>query len=170
MKHLHLFAGGIKDSPVIDLACGDGHNGLFLASKGLSVILADKSQDALEKAGLSAESSGLAVQLQQIDLEIEGLDPLAGRAFSAILVFRYLHRPLIPCIRRALRKGGILVYETFTTDQALYGKPKNPDHLLRHGELLAWFHDWEIISYFEGIKEPDREAVAQLVCRKPLAD
>ena len=43
------------DGPVLDLASGDGHNGLFLAAKGLSVILADRSDEALSKAKETAE-------------------------------------------------------------------------------------------------------------------
>ncbi len=38
-------------------------------------------------------------------------EPLPGHAYGAILVFRYLHRPLIPCIKKALRNGGLLIYE-----------------------------------------------------------
>jgi len=42
------------------------------------------------------------------------------------------------------------MYETFTTEQVLFGKPKNPDHLLKSGELLSWFHDWEVIYTLKG--------------------
>ena len=86
--------------------------------------------------------------------------------FAAIVVFRYLHRVLIPDIKLALKKGGVLVYETFTTAQAKLGKPRNPDFLLNTGELLSWFKDWEVLHHFEGtLKNPER-AVSQIVCRK----
>ena len=55
------------------------------------------------------------VEFWQVDLEREGINPLAGLTLSAVLVFRYLHRPLIPCIMKALKRGGIVMYETFTT-------------------------------------------------------
>jgi hypothetical protein len=32
------------------------------------------------------------------------------------------------------------------------------------------FADWEEIFYFEGIRENPTRAVAQIVCRKPVAD
>ncbi|MBI5074797.1 MAG: class I SAM-dependent methyltransferase [Nitrospirae bacterium] len=165
--HLSLFTDDLKDLPLLDLACGDGHNGLFLASRGFSIILADRSEEALKQAGDRAASLGVNVTLIQIDLEQRISDPFENDTFSAVLVFRYLHRPLIPCIRKVLRKGGLLIYETFTTEQARFGKPKNPEHLLKPGELLSWFQDWEIIHSFEGIKENPKKAVAQLVCRKP---
>ncbi len=164
-RHLYLFSDDLKDYPIADLACGDGHNGVFLASKGFSVVLADMSSEALDEARLKAQTARASVQLWHLDLE-QRSNPLEGRTFGAVLVFRYLHRPLIPCIRKSLKKGGFLVYETFTTEQARFGKPKNPDHLLRAGELLSWFQDWEIIFTFEGIVGDPPRAVAQLVCRK----
>ncbi len=164
--HTFLFTDDLKDLPILDLACGDGHNGLFLASQGFSVVLADRSEEALKQADDAAASLGLTLELKQIDLEQSNSDPFADDLFSAVLVFRYLHRPLIPVIKKHIRKGGLLMYETFTIEQAEFGKPKNPLHLLRQGELLSWFQDWEIIHSFEGIKESPRKAIAQLICRK----
>lgn len=165
-QYASLFSGDLQDHPILDLASGEGHNGIFLAAKGFSVVLADRSEEALARARLNAQRAGVSPQFWQVDLEQEGVNPLEGRTFSAILVFRYLHRPLIPCIIQALKQGGILLYETFTTDQARFGKPKNPDHLLKPGELLSWFHDWEVIYNFEGIVGIPPKAIARLVCRK----
>ncbi|MBI5848105.1 MAG: class I SAM-dependent methyltransferase [Nitrospirae bacterium] len=165
--NLSLFTGGLKDLPLLDLACGDGHNGLVLALRDFSVVLADRSDEALKQAAETAASLGVPVTLRHIDLERENSDPFENDIFSAVLVFRYLHRPLIPFIRKAIRKGGLLMYETFTLEQAQFGKPKNPDHLLQPGELRSWFQDWEIIHSFEGIKKNPKKAVAQLICRKP---
>jgi len=97
------------------------------------------------------------------------VNPLPSDAYGAILVFRYLHRPLLECIRKALKNGGLLIYETFTVDQLKFGKPRNPDFLLNSGELLQTFGDWEVIHYFEGIRENPTRAVAQMICRKPAA-
>ncbi len=166
-EHLSLFTDDLKDLPLLDLACGDGHNGLFLASMGFPLVLADWSEEALKLSGDTARHLGVTVELRQIDLEKEDIYPFENDFFSAVLVFRYLHRPLIPFIRKALRSGGLLIYETFTAEQAQFGKPKNPEHLLKPGELFSWFQDWEIIYSFEGMKENPRKAVAQLICRKP---
>ena len=165
-QYSYLFSDDLKDYPILDLACGDGHNGIFLASKGLSVVLTDSSTEALSHARVNAQAAGVTVQFWQVNLEQEGVNPLEGLIFSAVLVFRYLHRPLIPCITKSLKQGGILMYETFTTEQTRFGKPKNPDHLLKASELLSWFHDWEVIYAFEGIIGVPSKAIAQLVCRK----
>ena len=162
-----LFLERPLPGPVLDLACGDGHNGLFLAARGLSVTLCDRSEETLAKARASASKANLPVHFWQADLETgeEGLLP--KESFGAILVFRYLHRPIMPDIREALSRGGLLMYETFTVDQPRFGKPRNPDFLLRHGELRTWFQDWNILHDFEGIKDDPPRAVAQIICRRP---
>jgi len=162
-----LIAANRPDGPVLDLASGDGHNGLFLAAEGLPVILADRSDEALNKAKVTLDRTRGKVTLWKIDLEKAGLNPLKEDEYSTILVFRYLHRPLVPCIRKALRAKGFLVYETYTVDQAQFGKPRNPDFLLKPGELRSWFKDWQVLHSFEGILENPRRAIAQIVCRKP---
>lgn len=162
----HLFQGDDPEGPVLDLACGDGENGLFLAASGVPVILADRSTAALAAARRSAERRGIAARFWEVDLETDA-NPLQQEYYRGILVFRYLHRPLIPHIREGVRTGGILIYETFTTEQPRYGKPRNPAYLLEPGELTGWFADWEILHCFEGLLEDPRRAVAQIVCRKP---
>jgi SAM-dependent methyltransferase len=118
-EHFHLLIPENLEGPVLDLACGDGHNGLFLAVKGLNVVLADVSGEALRRAADLAERSGAKVHLWQVDFETEGGDPLKHKSFGAILVFRYLHRPLFPAIKQAIRHGGILIYEIPGSDQAI---------------------------------------------------
>ena len=168
LENLTMFTSGDFSGPVLDLACGGGGNGILLASRGLRVTLADRSASALAQAQELANKSGVKVDIWEIDLEREGKDPLAGREFGAVLVFRYLHRPLITGIRRCLVEGGLIMYETFTVDQKRFGKPTNPDFLLRPGELMDWFADWECIRHFEGIKDDPPRAVAQLIARKPV--
>lgn len=166
LDHWRLFVPRAAGGPILDLACGAGHNGLFLASKGLPVVLADRSDDALAQARELAREAGLEPTFWKVDLEEGEEDPLPEETYGGILVFRYLHRPLMPNIRKALQGSGVLIYETFTLDQPRFGKPHNPDFLLTHGELLRWFEDWDIIHHFEGIKEDPPRAIAQIVCRK----
>lgn len=154
------------EGPVLDLACGSGENGLFVAGLGLPVVLADRSAEALDVARRSAQARGLAADFWEVDLEA-GANPLPEEYYRAVLVFHYLHRPLIPALRWAIRSGGILIYETFTSKQPKFGRPTNPDFLLRPGELTRWFQDWQIIHEFEGLLEDPPRAMAQIVCRKP---
>lgn len=163
-----LFPPEGSEGKVIDLACGDGHNGIFLAAKGCQVVLADRSEESLETARALASELGVQVQLWHVDLEEEGVNPLEGRLYDGVLVFRYLHRPLLPFIRDALRPGGILIYETYTREQAKFGKPRNPKHLLEPGELWSLFGDWEVLHHYEGVFSNPTRATAGIVCRKQV--
>jgi SAM-dependent methyltransferase len=167
LEHENLFTEAPLAGPVLDLACGDGHNGIFLASKGVPVILCDISGDALKQAEARAQEAGVTVQLWQVDLETDENNPLQENFYGGILVFRYLHRLLIPPIQKALKGQGILIYETYTIDQPQFGKPHNPRFLLKPGELSGWFEGWSIVHDFEGILDNPKRAVAQMVCRKP---
>jgi SAM-dependent methyltransferase len=167
VEHHRIFLESPLPGPVLDLACGGGRNGIFLASQGLSVVCCDRSKEALDRVRALADKQGVFVRLLEADLEREGANPLPVDSYGGILVFRYLHRPLIPHIRKALKTGCVLMYETFTIDQPRFGRPTNSDFLLKPGELRRWFDDWEVIHSFEGILEGPKRAVARIVCRKP---
>ena len=53
-------------------------------------------------------------------------------------------------MKGALRPGGLLVYETFTREQARRGKPTNPAFLLEPGELRTLVAPLEILFEREG--------------------
>lgn len=167
MDYGSMFDKRTLNGPILDLACGNGHNGIFLARRNLPVICCDISDEALARAKKLAAENRVRVKFWQVDLEVGEINPFLEASFGGILVFRYLHRPLIPCVKKSLKEGGILIYETFTSDQPKFGRPHNPNFLLKKGELFGWFKEWEIIHHFEGIKENPKRAVAQIVCRRP---
>ena len=166
LSYLALPTNPDISSPVLDLACGSGRSGLALAQLGIPVVFADRSASALEGVKQQLSDSSLPGRIWQVDLEQEGINPFANEVFSAVLCFRYLHRPLFPHLQKAVEPGGLVIYETFTTDNRCFGRPANPDFLLKAGELGSLFQGWEIIHYYEGVQhEPDR-AIAQIVaCR-----
>jgi tellurite methyltransferase len=166
MAYAHLLLDKSLPGPILDLACGDGRNGLFLAEHGLRVIFCDRSETSLGEVTRSASQLGLSVETWQLDLET-GRNALPKNRFGAIIVFRYLHRPLIHEISAALKPNGFLFYETFTVGQPPFGRPRNPDYLLRPGELLHWFSSWPLTHYFEGVRQDPSRAVASVICRKP---
>ncbi|MDR2839222.1 MAG: SAM-dependent methyltransferase, partial [Azonexus sp.] len=61
---------------------------------------------------------------------------------------------------------GVLIYETFMDGNAAFGKPSNPDFLLRPGELLAVaaFAGLREIAYVEGFVDAPKPAVRQAIC------
>ena len=163
----HLLARADVTGPILDLACGDGNNGIFLATHHLPVICCDISVQSLERAEQTASALGVRIRTLRVDLEGQGVNLLGEARYAGILVFRYLHRPLMTSIKKAIKPGGLLFYETYTVDQRRFGRPRNPDYLLRPGELLGWFTGWDIIHHFEGILEEPLRAVSQLICKSP---
>jgi SAM-dependent methyltransferase len=163
--------------PVLDLACGSGRNGLQLIENKLPVIFADISAEALLQVERSLADEPYRINeslatLWSVDFEQPLNSPLQGRMFGAIIAYHYLHRPLFESIKQAVYPGGMVLYETFTVDQPRYGRPKNPDFLLRHGELQEYFSDWTILHSFEGVIAKSAgggsKAIAQLVAEKPV--
>lgn len=173
-SHLQALLSASELGPILDLACGGGRNGLFLVGKGVPVVFADRSETSLEEVRnrLDAMSASAAAEKSRcwlVDFENKEKDPLAEKRFGAIIVFNYLHRALFTAIKGAIAPGGIVIYETFTVDNLRYGRPRNPDYLLRPGELAEYFGDWDCLHHFEGeVKgEPGTRAIAQIVARKP---
>ncbi len=173
-QHLPEIAHACATAPALDLACGMGRNGLYLLANDVPVVFADRDSESLARIEqhLSPRQRELA-RIWRVDLESPGAHPLAAARFGAVVVFRYLHRPLLEGIKEAVIPGGLVIYETFTVKQASFGRPRNPDFLLRVGELRHRFRDWNILLDFEGIeRDPlggQSRAIAQLVAEKPAA-
>jgi 2-polyprenyl-3-methyl-5-hydroxy-6-metoxy-1,4-benzoquinol methylase len=148
---------------VLDIAMGRGRNSIYLAERGYKVEGVDISSQAIESAMESARDAG--VEIDGLVADLEGDYRIAKGAYDVIICFNYLQRSLIPDIKNGIRKGGLVVYETFNIDQAQFGKPRNPAHLLRHNELLDMFSDFRCLQYHEGVIE-DQKAVASIVAEK----
>ncbi len=147
----------------LDLAMGTGRNSVYLAERDFEVQGVDISAESVNRALELAHKSGVNLKTQVADLE-NGYR-IEEAAYEVIICFNYLYRPLIPQIKAGLRRGGTVVYETFIVDQAQFGKPKNPDHLLKHNELLVLFREFRCLRYHEGIYENQR-ALAGLIAEK----
>lgn len=131
--------------PVLDLACGGGRHARLFLGLGHPVTALDRD--------LSGVADLAASERVAADLEDGSPWPLAGRAFAAVVVTNYLHRPLFPCLIAALEPGGLLLYETFALGQERFGRPKNPEFLLRPGELLAACAGLAVVAYEHGLDE-----------------
>jgi len=166
-QFLPLIKQTLVHGRVLDLACGNGRNGLFLLAHNLPVVFADKDAAALEQVSQLAALHQAKAEFLELDLEAPGERPLDGHEFEVILVFNYLHRPLVPAIKKCLAPGGLLLYETFTEQQASIGRPRNPDFLLKPAELFSLFQNWGIIHSNEGYSADPRKFYANIVARKP---
>ena len=134
---------------VLDVACGRGRHALLLASAGFDVRAIDRNPEAIAFVRDTAAKLGSTIEAEVVDLETDP-PPAIAAEFDAIVVFNYLHRPLVPALRGALKPGGRLFYETFTIRQAELGHPKNPAFLLRDGELAALMAPLTVLRSREG--------------------
>ncbi len=169
-QHLERIRAASRLGAVVDLACGLGRHSLAAAEAGIGVIGIDRNRAFLDELRGAAAQRALAIETVRADLENPAEVPLRSQCCGAVLVFRYLHRPLVPAILRVLAPGGLLVYETFTIHQRELGAgPRNPDHLLQPGELPQLFRELEILEHWEGLSaEPENAQVARLAARARL--
>ena len=145
---------------VLDVACGGGRNTRLFVDLGHPVTALDRDLSGV--ADLGAEPRLRAIEA---DLEDGSPWPLAGRRFAAVVVTNYLYRPLFPQLLESLAPGGVLIYETFARGNERLGRPRNPDHLLREGELLEWVRGaLHILAYEHGEIATPRPAVVQRLC------
>jgi SAM-dependent methyltransferase len=137
----------IASGRALDLACGKGRNAIYLALRGFHVTAMDISAVALKAGRSRARARSLEIDWRQCDLEATDL---AAETFDLIVKINYLQRSLIPGLKRAVRKGGHVVCDTYLIDQKNFGHPSNPDFLLGHNELLDCFRDFRVLCYREG--------------------
>ena len=155
------FAGLIPLGPVLDLAAGAGRHARYLLERGRAVTCVDR-----DVAGLADLAGRADAEIVAADLEGGAAWPLGARRFAGIVVANYLHRPLFPAILAALGPGGVLIYETFAAGQERFGRPTNPDFLLRPGELLEVARDLTVLAYEDlEVEEPARKRVQRICAR-----
>jgi SAM-dependent methyltransferase len=147
---------------VLDLAAGGGRHARYFKDLGCQVTALDR-----DVAGLKALAEA---EIIAVDLEDGSPWPLGTRAFDGIVVTNYLHRPLFPHLANALAPGGVLIYETFGVGNERFGRPSNPNFLLRPGELLAVAaaHGLQVLAYACGEVAEPKSAITQRVVAQRL--
>lgn len=147
----------------LDVAMGNGRNAIYLAQAGFTVTGVDCSVEAVNVARETARRVGVRITALVADLESDYA--IDKGVYDVIICFNYLQRSLIPQIKAGIRPGGMVVYETFIIDQVQFGRPRNPDFLLQHNELLEMFREFRCLRYREGIIE-EKKAVAGIIAQK----
>lgn len=148
-----LPAGG----QVLCLAEGEGRNGVFLASKSFRVTGVDQSKVGLDKAQKLAKERGVEITTIVANL----LEYELGEARWDAIVSIWCHMPpadrenLHPRLVRALRPGGVVLFEHYHPRQLGYGTggPPDPSMMLTLEELRGAFWGWKVLHSFEGERE-----------------
>jgi len=145
----------------LDIAMGSGRNALFLAECGYQVTGIDRAESAVQLAQHTAHKRGLT--LDTITADILDVD-LGTDRFDLIANFYFLERDLIPRIKQALKPGGLVFFETFTSYGIPRDDPRYRKFLIDPNELLTMFSDSFIMYYFERVK--GSKAVASMIAKK----
>ena len=162
---LELFAPIVPAGIAIDIAMGRGRDAIFLAERGFAVYGLERSMEAIKKSRQT-----MAERVTNIFAVYGDANNLPFRSGSAdmVVVFYFLLRNIMEEIARLLRKGGILIYETFLKRQNLIDRHREEEHLLDDGELIGYFPEMEPLFYEETItnRAGKRRIIARYAGRK----
>ena len=151
----------------LDIASGEGRNAIFLAQRGFDVDAVDISEMGLAKIRKQAKEAGVKIHTQLSDLDTH---PIEKERYDLIADFYFLSRRLIPKIKKGIKKGGKIIFETYLLEQRELGAggPRQIKYFLKPNELLELFKDFRILFYREGIfkEHGKKKAVASLIAEK----
>ena len=169
----HFASGG----RVLCLADGEGRNGVWLATQGFKVQSVDISAQGVEKAQLLARQCG--VEMDTLVADVSTLD--LGTAQWDGIVSIFLHLPakvrvdLHRRVVRALKPGGVFVWEAYAPDQLALktGGPRDAallpdlDEVASDFDASALQHAWSGLRLVqEGSLHTGIGAVTQLLVKK----
>ena len=162
-RHISLLPKG----KALDIATGEGRNAIFLSQNGFDVEAVDISKMGLRKARKLAEEMGVKIRTFNVDLDTY---QIKKGQYDLIANFYFLKRSLIPKIKKGLRKGGRVIFETYLLEHRNLGTggPKETKYFLKPNELLRLFDGFRILRYREGIfrEGGKRKAIASLIAQK----
>jgi SAM-dependent methyltransferase len=156
-----------KGGAVMDVACGGGRHSRLFAERGHPVLAMDR--DIAKLGGVANLDLVTGVEA---DLEYTAPFEAAGQNFAGIVVTNYHDMNLIKVLAGALVPGGVLIYETFAVGNERFGKPSNPDFLLKPDELLneCMAENLTIIAYEHGDVKSPKPATRQRICAMKMPE
>jgi SAM-dependent methyltransferase len=166
VEHAGLIA---PSTTALDIGCGQGRNTLFLARRRIAVHALDPSVEAVRAVKAAAELENLPIRTTH-----GGFEDLEPGGHGAILVFgvipdlrREQVTALVAAIERVLAPNGLLFITAFGTWDPAFERHQTEwaedgensfcslDGVVRTylepGELVAMFHDFEVIHSWEGL-------------------
>ena len=138
----------------LDLACGRGTVGVWLAGRGFTTTALDVSPEALRLTTELATAQGVSVTALAADLD-DGLPAALGGPFDVVVCQRFRDPGLYPALVELLAPGGLLVISVLSALGDSGGS-----YRAGPGELRAAFGPLEVLVDEEGQGE------AHLVARR----
>ena len=155
-------AGQHRAPVALDVACGAGGTVLWLAQRGWHATGVDVSDAALALASQAATRAELTDCTHFLHADLDAWRP-APDSFDCITCFFFLERRLWPALREAVRPGGLLAMQTYTTRWLTTRPESNPAFLLAPGELATLVAGWGWTLLTTG--DPDHPIEAVLAQR-----
>jgi tellurite methyltransferase len=155
--NIHILPKG----KALDVAMGEGRNGVYLATQGFDVTGLDISEKGLEKAHTLATKNNVTIQTKVVDLESIQFEP---HSWDLIICTYYMDRGLYKKFLDALKPGGMLLIETYNIDYLKYRR-FNAKWALNTNELLDLFKGMRILRYQD--YDDAREAYSSIIAQKP---
>jgi len=161
------------------VADGEGRNGVWLATRGLSVTAFDSSSVGLRKAKQLASSRGVSVDYRMA--AIEEWDWAPDRFDVVVGIFIQFAAPALRAavfagMQRTVRPGGLILMQGYRPEQLAYGTggPREIEKLYTRDLLARAFSSLEILRLDEHDSEVEEgpghagmSALIDLVARKP---
>lgn len=157
VDNVHLLPKG----KVLDIAMGEGRNGVYLATQGFEVLGLDISEKGLTKAHKLAEKNNVTIETKVVDLENFTLEP---NTYEVILCTYYMQKDLFKQFESALKPGGMIVVETYNIDYLKYARFSRK-WALDTNELLDIFKGLRVIRYQD--YDDGKEAYSSIIAQKP---
>jgi tellurite methyltransferase len=155
--NVHLLPKG----KVLDIAMGEGRNGVYLATQGFEVLGLDISEKGLEKAHNLAKKNKVTIATKVVDLESFTLEP---NSYDVILCTYYMQKDLFKQFQSALKPGGMIVVETYNVDYLKYAQFSRK-WALDTNEMLDIFKGLRVIRYQD--YDDGKEAYSSIIAQKP---
>ena len=157
VNNVHL----LRKGKVLDIAMGEGRNGVYLATQGFEVLGLDISEKGLEKAHNLAKKNKVTIETKVVDLESFTLE---SNSYDVILCTYYMQKDLFKQFQSALKPGGMIVVETYNVDYLKYAQFSRK-WALDTNEMLDIFKGLRVIRYQD--YDDGKEAYSSIIAQKP---
>lgn len=151
------FAKLAPGKEALDIACGMGRHTRYLAAQGFRVDALDISTTAI--ASLQDIEN---IHATEVDFDTYVLEE---NKYDLIVCTYFLDRKLFPQIEKALKEGGIFIYETFMYHPDNDRSTSNRTFLLEEGELEATFDDRYDIMHIREEWDTDYKGAKTMIGR-----
>lgn len=168
-----------RSGKALAVADGEGRNGVWLARQGLDVVSTDFSPAAQAKARALAAENKVDVSFVEADAHAwhypEDTFDVVAEIFTQFSTPDQRVRKWAG-MRRALKRGGLLIVQGYTPKQLQYGTggPKQIEHLYTRQMLEHAFGDLNDVNIVEeerevheGAGHSGMSAIIGLTARKP---